>query len=172
MLIVKGAYHFWPKRVAFRNDYCLSCKAPRRSVAVRTFDVGHIFWIPLLPVGFWRHWTCSACGRKPHAGRKSLRSIKWIALSSLIGASALVWSVPLESNPGSIFFFWLFRIGGPIGAIVLLVDLLRFTEPRSLRKKLATVPEAADTICPFCATPLVVGTGTRWSCPGCGVVRY
>ena len=48
MFIVSGAYHFWPKRVAFRDDYCLTCQAPRRSIAVRTFDVGYIYWIPFL----------------------------------------------------------------------------------------------------------------------------
>jgi hypothetical protein len=169
MLLIHGAYHFWPKRVAFRNDYCVSCKAPRRAVAVRTFDVGHIFWIPILPVGFWRHWQCSTCGRKPHAGPKSFRLLKWIALSSLIVASVAFWAFPVESNPGSNFISWLFRVGAPIGATLLLINLL---SPRSLREKLATVAAAADAVCPFCATPLVVGTGTRWSCPGCGVVRY
>src|ERR1700686_3493787 len=47
MLIIRGSYHFWPKRVAFRNDYCLRCQAPRRSIAIRTFDVGHLFWNPI-----------------------------------------------------------------------------------------------------------------------------
>src|ERR1035438_6787107 len=80
MLIVRGAFHFRPKRVAFRDDYCLSCRAPRRAVAVRTFDVGHIFWIPILPVGFWRHWVCSVCGGDPHARSKARRYFKWADL--------------------------------------------------------------------------------------------
>jgi ribosomal protein L37AE/L43A len=170
MLIIHGAYHFWPKRVAFRNDYCLSCKAPRRSIAVRTFDVGHIFWVPILPVGFWRHWQCSVCGRKPHVARWSVRSLKWVALACLIGVSAIFWAVP-EANTGSALIGWLFRLAAPAGAIVLLVHLLR-SRGSSLRKRLAAIPAAAETTCPFCETPLVVGTGTRWSCPACGVVRY
>ena len=51
MFVIHGAYHFWPKRVAFRNDYCFTCGQACRAVAIRTFDVGHIFWIPILPVG-------------------------------------------------------------------------------------------------------------------------
>jgi hypothetical protein len=85
MRIVRGAYYYRRKPVAFRNDYCLSCNAPRRSIAIRSFDVGHFFWIPILPVGFWRHWVCSVCGRKPHSRKRRL--LKWTTLHSLITIS-------------------------------------------------------------------------------------
>src|SRR5437879_4143615 len=85
MLIIRGAYHFRPTRVAFRNDYCLSCQAPRRAIAVRSFDVGHFFWVPILPVGYWRHWKCSECRRKPHSNLKLRRRLKWATLYSLVG---------------------------------------------------------------------------------------
>ena len=168
MLIVHGAYHFRPKRVAFRNDYCISCQAPRRSIAVRTFDVGHIFWIPILPVGFWRHWVCSVCGRKPHS--RSRRFFRWTGLYFLIGVSVLFWAVPVDSQfaVGS----WICRMAAPAGATLLFIRLLRTSTPLSLRKKLASIPPAADTICPFCSIPLVVGTRERWSCPACNAVRY
>ena len=170
MLIVRGAFHFRPKRVAFRDDYCLSCQAPRRAVAVRTFDVGHIFWIPILPVGFWRHWACSVCGRDPHARSKARRYFKWAALSSLVSASALFWAVPVDSEfaIGS----WICRIAAPLGAILIFTSLFRAPQALSLRKKLAAIPPAADTLCPFCSILLVAGTGVRWSCPSCNIVRY
>jgi hypothetical protein len=168
MRIVRGAYHFRTKPVAFRDDYCLSCGAPRRSIAVRSFDVGHIFWIPILPVGFWRHWVCSVCGRKPH--RRPRRLFKWTGLYSLIGSSVLFWAAPVDSEfaVGS----WIGRIAAPAGAILLLSRLLRAPTPFSLRKKLASIPPTADTVCPFCSIPLVAGTGDRWSCPACNAVRY
>jgi len=170
MLIVRGAYHFRPKRVAFRNDYCLSCRAPRRSVAVRSFDVGHIFWIPILPVGFWRHWVCSECGRNPHARSKARRYFKWAGLYSLVSASVAFWAVPVDSEfaIGS----WIVRIAAPAGAILLFVGLLRAPKALSLRKNLASIPPAADTVCPFCSIPLVPGTRERLSCPTCNIVRY
>lgn len=36
VLIIHGMYRFRPKRIAFRNDYCLSCAQLQRSVQIRT----------------------------------------------------------------------------------------------------------------------------------------
>jgi hypothetical protein len=168
MRIVRGAYYFRRKPVAFRNDYCLSCNAPRRSIAIRSFDIGHFYWIPILPVGFWRHWVCSVCGRKPHSRRRRL--LKWTTLYSLITISVAFWTVPVDS--GSSAISWVIRIVAPVGSILLFIRLVRSRAPFSLRKKLRSIAPAADTICPFCSIPLVVGTGERWSCPSCNVVRY
>lgn len=170
MLIIRGAYHFWPKVVAFRNDYCVACKGPRRSVAVRSFDVGHVFWIPLLPVGFWRHWKCTECGRKPHVSPRLRRALLQRGLFILISLSILFWVVPADSDFA--IGAWVCRIAAPLGAMVLAVQLFRHLRRPSLRRSLANVTPAADATCPFCATPLVTGFGPRWSCPACGVVRY
>jgi hypothetical protein len=167
MFIVTGAYHFWPKRVAFRDDYCLSCQAPRRSIAVRTFDVGHIYWIPILPVGFWRHWKCTACSRDPHTNPKTRRSFLWAGLLCLVAVSVILWAVP-SVNPGA--GGWILRIAAPAVGIALFLYLQRAPKTTSLRARLAAIPPAADAVCPFCSTPLLAGT--RWSCPGCGIVRY
>jgi hypothetical protein len=172
MLIIHGAYHFWPKPVAFRNDYCLTCGQASRSVAVRTFDVGHIFWIPILPVGLWKHWRCTLCGKDPHASPRTRRSLKWAGLACVVICSAASWAAPIEGDADSAVITWIFRIAGPLVAILLFVHLLRAPRDPSLRERLATVAPADDTICPFCKTPLVTGNSVRWSCPGCGVMRY
>jgi hypothetical protein len=169
MLLIHGSYHFWPKRVAFRNDYCLSCDGPRRAIAVRTFDVGHIFWIPILPVGFWRHWVCSACNRNPHISPRIGRSIKWAGVYCFVAVSVIFWVVP--PDPEFALGTWFCRVAAPAGAIVLLVRILRALKP-PLKKRLATIPPASDTVCPFCRMPLATGAGQRWSCPACGIVRY
>jgi len=168
MFIVTGAYHWWPKVVAFRNDYCLTCAAERRSVRIRTFDVGHIFWVPVLPVGFWKHWFCMVCNRDPHANPRTRRSFKWVGVVILILFATLSWIEPV--TPDSVAFSWIFRIGAPLGAILLLAHLLKTPKEPSLKEKLSTVQPATDTICPFCTTPKI--GGSRWSCPVCGVVRY
>lgn len=169
MFIVHGAYHFWPKRVAFRDDYCLSCAGPRRSIAVRTLDVGHIFWIPILPVGFWKHWRCTVCGRDPHVNPKTRTSFKWAGLLCMVAVSVILWETPdLENGVTA----WVLRFAAAAATIWLLIYLVRSPKEASLRDRLAAIPPAADDICPFCATPLLCGSATRWSCPSCNAVRY
>ncbi|HKV63349.1 MAG TPA: hypothetical protein VJO16_15665 [Candidatus Acidoferrum sp.] len=94
MIIVYGVYRWMAKRVAFRNDYCLACGEPRRAVQVRTFDVGHIFWIPILPAGFWKRWVCTVWGCDPHGSGKTRRGAKWVGLFILLLFSVVFWFRP------------------------------------------------------------------------------
>ena len=168
MHIPHGVYHFAAKHVGFRNDYCLGCDKPRRSFAVRTFDVGHIFWVPIVPLGFWKHWKCSECGRDPHVHVKTRRPFKWVGFGALVFLSAVAW---WPAGLGD-SFSWFFRIGAPAGATALLLHLLLTPAEPSLRARLADIPPAADVLCPFCKSPLVPDTGGRSYCAGCGSVRY
>lgn len=156
------------KRVAFRNDYCLSCELPRRSVLMRTLDVFHVYWVPVLPLGFWKRWTCTRCGRQPHVNRKTRRSFKWAGLMVLLFLSALSWAAPVA--PDLVVVTWGFRIGAPLGALLVLAHLLRTPTDLSLTQRLASIGPATDTICPFCGTQLIV-LSSVCTCPICGVVR-
>jgi len=166
--IVWGVYHFRPKRLAFRNDYCLSCAAGRRAAQIRTFDAVHIFWIPLLPLGFWKRWVCTACGREPHVNPKTRRGFKWAGVFILLLFSAVSWAMPV--TPDFVVGSWIFRIAAPVGAILTLVHLLRTKKEPSLMARLATIEPADDTVCPFCGAQLLM-LGSQCSCPVCGVVR-
>jgi len=170
MLLIHGVYHFWPKRVAYRNDYCLSCEGPRRAIATRTFDVGHIFWVPFLPVGYWKHWSCTQCRRDPHVNPKTRRTFKWIGLVCLLLLSAMFFATPVD--PSVAVVGWVLRLVPLAGAAALLFQLLRSGREPSLRERLASIPPAAEVVCPFCSVPLVPASDQRWSCPGCGVERY
>jgi len=161
MLIEIGEYHLWPKPVAFRNDYCLTCQRERRAIRSRTLDVVHVFYVPVLPVGFWKHWSCSACGRDPHGRRGSRSSLKWFSMLVLIVLALLFWLEP--GTPVAV------RAIITTLSVLLVLYLLRSPSEMAMREKLAAVPSATDTICPFCQTPMV--GGTQWSCPACGVVR-
>ena len=168
MLIIHGMYNFGPKRLAFRNDYCLSCEQPRRSVQLRTFDVWHLFWIPLLPLGFWKRWRCTECGRLPHVNPKTRRPFKWAGLFVLLVFSTAFWAMPVD--PESVALIWVIRIGAPLGAILTIVHLLRTPKDPSLKERLNAIQHASDTTCPFCGAQLLM-LASSCSCPVCGVVR-
>jgi len=170
MFLIHGAYHWWPKRVGFRNDYCLSCEGPRRAIATRTFDVGHILFIPILPIGYWKHWTCSQCWRDPHAPPKTRRVFKQIGFVCLVLLAVMFWSVP-ASDAVVEPIAWVLRILPTGGAIALFIHLMVTPKDPKLRDLLAAIPSASDSDCLFCATPLMAGEGGHWSCPACGAVR-
>jgi hypothetical protein len=171
MFLIRGVYHFWPKRVGFRNDYCRSCEGPRRAIATRSFDVGHVFFVPILPVGFWKRWSCTQCRRNPHAPAKTRRVFKWIGLVCLILLAIMFWTA--TDDPEFSLIAWALRILPAGGAIALLINLLVTPKDPRLRELLAAIPPASDSACPFCATPLMAGgDGGHWSCPSCGAVRY
>jgi hypothetical protein len=168
MIIVHGVYHFRPRRVGFRNDYCLWCRRERRSILVRTFDAWHILWIPILPLGLLKRWYCTVCGREPHVLPGPRRSLQRAGLLALLMISILVWKVPAE--PDDVLALWAFRVGAPVGAVLVLRHLLRTPKDPSLNQLLADIVPANDITCLFCATPLIAGS--RWSCPNCCAVRY
>jgi hypothetical protein len=168
MVIIHGMYNFRPKRLAFRNDFCLSCGRPRRSVRIRTFDMWHIFWIPILPLGFWKRWICTACGRQPHVSTKTRPFFIWVGLSILLILSAAVWAMPIDRD--FVTGIWILRVGAPLGAILVFVHLLHMPKGPSLRERLATIRPASDTVCPFCGVQLLT-LASQCSCPVCGVVR-
>jgi len=166
--IVYGMYRWKPKRLAVRNDYCLNCDLPRRAVLLRTFNTGHIYWIPLLPLGFWKGWFCSTCGHNPHVNVKTRRGFKWLGLFLLLLFSALFWITPPDPELGPAT--WVFRVGGPIGSILTLWHLLRTRSNPSFASNVAAIPPAADTLCPFCGVQLITVSSVS-SCPKCGVIR-
>ena len=168
MLVIHGLYRFRPKRIAFRNDYCLSCAQPRRSVQIRTFDAWHIFYVPLLPLGFHKPWFCTACNNEPHVHPGTRRGFKWAGLAVLLIFAAASWAVPPE--PEEVVFHWVFRFAAPLGAILTLIHLLRTSKDPSLREKLASIPPASDTVCPFCGATLML-ISSQASCPSCGILR-
>lgn len=168
MLVLHGMYRFKPKRLAFRNDFCFTCEQPRRSIRIRTFDVWHVFWIPLVPLG-WRHrWICSVCGHQPHVNKRTRRTFKWLGLFVLLIFAVAFWAMPVD--PDIVAGTWVIRIGAPLGAILVLAHLLRTPRDRSLKERLLTIEPAADTVCPFCGTQLLISS-SHWCCPACGVVR-
>lgn len=167
MVIVHGIYHFRPRPVAFRNDYCLACQRTRRAVQVRSFDVGYIYWVPLLPLGFWKRWVCTVCSRNPHAHIGTRRPFKWLGLLALVTLALVFWLGPVD--PSDAVMWWLIRVAAPLGAILLLWHLLSTPKDPTLSERLATVPAATDIVCPFCGTQLLISS--QCSCPTCGVIR-
>jgi hypothetical protein len=170
-MIVAGHYSYGRKLVAYRNDYCLSCEAPRRAYRVRSFEVLHIFFVPLLPLGFWRSWQCSVCGRDPHVNPRVHKFWFWAVIVFLAAVSVGLWIAPLSQTDSADdrLAIWVMRFVGPVIALFILYHM-PLQKPRlRLKEKLTEVQPAHEAICPLCQNALI--PGDRWRCPNCGVER-
>src|SRR5258708_19818438 len=116
-------YSFGRRLVAFRNDFCLSCGVARIAYRHRTFDVIHVLFIPLLPLGFWKRWYCGICGRNPHAIGRSSRPFK-IILAALLGILA-VSTFLAEAGPKDVGVMWFLRAFFGIPFLISFICLIR-----------------------------------------------
>ena len=122
-------------RTLYRNDYCLSCEQVRVANQYRSFDVIHLYYIPLIPLGFRGHWFCTICGRNPRARTRTGKGVV-IFLAVLVGLMAAG------------FYCFTFRYNfNPF-----LVRILK--PPIDLKAMLKTVPPLSTEVCFFCGCPL------------------
>lgn len=167
-MALEGVRSYQSRIVAYRSDFCLSCETPRRAHQIRSFKAYHIFFIPVLPLGFWREWRCSECGRDPHLYQGSLRRVAWFVVAFL-GACAIVGIRESFDNQDSTATGWLLRLALPTVFFIALWLTLRNKPDRALGEKLEKISPYEDTICALCHGTLVLADG--WRCSECGVER-
>jgi len=168
VLIVHGTYHWKPKRIAFRNDYCRKCEAQRPAVLVRTIDVFHLFWIPILPLGVWSRWFCRYCGARPHAAARTGRGFKIAGAVLLALLSITVWMPFTEegNDVTGMVVLWFLRIGLPLATVLAVRSAIRHRPEPDFKRRLEQVRPFEGWRCPLCGGELV--SLPKWRCLSCG----
>ena len=166
-----GLYHLARQRIGYRNDYCLSCAAPRLSVCLRSFDVLHLWFVPILPLGYWKRWRCATCESNPHARITTRRSLRWAGTAVLAFIALAGWMTLLEPTGNRTWFDWALRVGSTVGVVFALRAALYPPPEPNLAGLLAAVPPNLDPHCPLCRAPVVAAL-PRWRCTGCRAERF
>jgi hypothetical protein len=165
MLVIHGIYHWRPRRIAFRNDYCRACEARTVSALIRTTDVLHIFWIPLLPLGAWSRWYCTRCGGRPRQVARTRRGFKIAGAVFLAFGSMIAW-VPMPVTGEDAIFVWLLRIGLPVALAFTIRSVLRHRPEPDFKQRLAAVLPYEGWNCPLCGGQLM--STPEKVCSACG----
>ena len=165
---LEGIGSYKSRIVAYRNDFCIACDAPRRTYEIKSLKVYHVYYIPVIPLGFWREWQCSVCRRDPHKYPGTSKRAIWVVVL-LAGFFAMAGIIASFEPRDSIITVWVLRLGFPAVFVVLLWLVLRNKPDRFLRKKLATVAPDEGDHCALCDGPLVLDDG--WRCSQCGAQR-
>jgi hypothetical protein len=165
MLIVHGSYRFAPRLVAYRNDWCNHCDRPTLAQQWRSFYVGHLYWIPCIPLGFHKTWRCVTCGNDPRA---RVRTSSGIIIAGLI-AFLLVFVISLFApNSGKeAAMVWGMRCGSAGLAVVFALWL--WSRMRELPPEKHVEPLRNDR-CLLCGGRMT--DHPNWHCMECRVVRY
>ena len=173
-MLIHGRYHFRPTYTAFKNDHCRSCSAERTCVEVQTFDVVHIYWIPLVPFGTQKRWFCSTCGQDPHVRTKTRRWVKILGCVIAVFIVIIVvigWPDNAPKDNKSLIFAYVFIIGFTVAALALGISAAK-QEPDSpirLNENYENDRSSSLLDCPLCGTILV--DSPQWHCPKCLVPR-
>jgi hypothetical protein len=169
LFILHGIYYFDRKTVAYRNDFCLSCAGPRRADRIRSFVVLHIFFVPLVPLGFWRMWRCSRCGRSPHSRPGESRWYKWLLAAFFATLGLATWLAP-ESGGLKLWSIRIMFLGFFLAALQSAIrSKPDFRRRLKLKEKLAEIQPSSMSICQLCNRPMIIGEGCR--CSACGAER-
>ena len=169
VLIIHGTYHWKPRRIAFRNDYCRKCEAERTSVLVRTIDVVHLFWIPILPLGVWSRWFCRHCGGRPHQAARTSRGFKIAGAAILALGSIGIWS-PMPAATGGdssdVAILWALRLGLPLLTVLAIRWAVRHRPEPDFKRRLEQVRPFEGWQCPLCGGQLT--SLPQGHCLNCG----
>jgi hypothetical protein len=171
MLGVEGTYYSKGTVVAFRNDYCLTCQGKRTAFLRRMFQVAHMLFVPVLPLGYVEKWRCSDCGNDPHRpvhpSRTSQRVLLWVGVLLIPGFLLLAPSKPGEGPAWAAL--WL-----PLAMIFFATrELIRRRgegKDVNLAEKLRSITPSSDPNCPLCEVALHQ-TAAAWRCPNCHLAR-
>ena len=171
MLIIHGTYHLRARRLAFRNDFCIRCNSQRTSICVRTLDVLHVFWVPVLPIGFFRRWYCATCGHRPELPRTARRSIKVLTAIVVAALALFFWLSPIRNSDDrtEVLAMWGLRIASALGLIGAVRWIAVGSDDVVRREHLAQLQPNDSLACPVCSVNLL--PDWPWRCPNCGMVR-
>ena len=168
MFVVFGSYNAWPKNVAFRRDYCVRCQRERLVLAKRTWDFGHLFWIPVLPMGRWTRWLCPGCGQDP-AVATSIRKPFRIMLAFILGLLLIPGGFALTADDHySAEMVWVIRAGVVLAMAALVWWAFRPDGTKEMRDRRAAVQPWSGQTCPVCDAHMMQSIeGAR--CSGCDI---
>jgi hypothetical protein len=165
MLIVYGTYRRAPRLVAYRNDWCNHCDEPVLAQQWRSFYLGHLFWIPILPLFFHKAWRCKACGNNP---RHCLRTSLGLIVAGLILCSLVFVIMLFGPNTGEgAGMIWVMRFA--FGGLAVLLALWLKSRLKELPPERHVEPPRNDR-CLVCDGRMT--DFPQWHCVDCGVMRY
>lgn len=173
MLILYGTHRFGLKKIGARKDFCNACERECVAEQWQSFDCGHVFFVPLIPLGRRQRWCCSLCGSDPRARYRTSKPMRIIGLFVLPVFFVPLWFVHEPTRlhrPSDAYapYVMAFIFGG-VWLWLLFTTFKRSSGAPEDTRRAAVVPLSLDT-CLFCRGPLALEPHPH--CPACGIRIY
>jgi len=91
MFFIFGLRKFGIKKVAYGKDFCNSCENEAVVDKFRWFSWIHLFFIPLIPLGYQYNYSCTICTNDPNAVIQTALWQKVIVASVFAGLNWLLY---------------------------------------------------------------------------------
>ncbi len=172
MIIISGRYRWFQRHMGYRPDYCLACASSAIANQVRSFDFAHLYWVPILPLGFRRRWHCSECGNSPRQLPRMhsfIRFLKFFGAAWLAAIAVSMWIAPFKQGEEGLI--WTIRVVFPILMIWLVWSGLRTIDATNLKENLRAITPFEDNLCYYCDGEIDRLGGEEW-CSSCNLQRH
>jgi len=160
-LLIKERCIFWiygikrlgRKKVGYGKDHCNACEREAVVEKWRWFTWFHLFFIPVIPLGFHHEWICTLCERDSNARYKSGIYIKIFLSLFIFGVTALLF------QPGAtdgIEYGWIMKLLSALmflASVFWLIKHKKQTSKKAFRKSITPI---GTSTCLSCNEPLTL----------------
>lgn len=161
-----GRYRWFRKLRAYRSDFCLTCKAPRIAEQYRTFDIAHLNYVPLLPLGLWKHWHCTECDNDPRMRQHTKRWVKVVGAFVFLIFAVIYWFIPVDKFDSD--GIWVARAFFTL-VFIAFVGLIVIHKPKPpIEEQINHIPSLDTERCRYCGGSL---WGEPLQCEECAVYQ-
>ena len=151
MILFYGIKKLRKKKVGYGKDHCNACEQEALVEKWRWFNWFHIFWIPLIPLGYGHNWMCTLCDQDANARyktdiyRKVFISVVLFAIALLMFQPGVIDSLEygLIVKILSILFF--------LASVVWVIKHKKLPSKDTYRQNITPVDVS---ICAYCNNPL------------------
>jgi len=165
MLLIHGIYRWAPRMTGYRDGWCNHCRQVTHALQVKTWNVFHLYWVPVLPLGRYTALHCAVCKLDPTSRVSEPPALLFIGIVcfSLIFAAVMFAAFPPADQQTA----WIVR-AVMLGLIIVCAYKLRQRWKRPLPTAAAYI--YPDSLSKFCQNPLVP-MHDSWYCEPCRLVR-
>jgi hypothetical protein len=174
MFIIYGVYKWGKKSIGYKKDFCGRCKSVTVWHRIRFFPVIHIIFIPLIPLGIFKTWTCSTCRQNPRGTSIVFAYILGVFAILLIFHSLLMFYSGIVDSDSDILSVGVVLLCISIVVIALMIYTIRSAKRYNrLRKGMLEGHESLlNSPCLYCNGQIKISGRQYPSCVNCGAILY